>query len=161
MYFVSEHVPEEVGEQWRFYKHLQWENNKLEEHEWMNVWLTKDSKLLVNNEVLKQTNLPPELAEILTIGNDEIQSTRKFKLNQGPTVLLSKVKPINEVRKRYHKIKIQYGDVTHIAAAFQLSNARGSYSQERLNDGKLGAGRSILKVLKQKNVEGVCVFIVH
>ena len=32
MYFVSEHVPEDVGEQRRFYKCLQWENNKLEEH---------------------------------------------------------------------------------------------------------------------------------
>ena len=44
MYFVSEHLPEEVGEQQRFYKDLQWENNKLEEYKQMNIWLTKDKK---------------------------------------------------------------------------------------------------------------------
>ena len=48
----------------------------------------------------------------------------------------------------------------HIAAAFQLSNARGPYNQEKSDNGEPGAGRSILRILKQKNMEGVCVFIV-
>ena len=54
-----------------------------------------------------------------------------------------------------------YGDATHIVSVFQLSNPRGPFNHEGLDDGELGAGRSILKVLKQKNVEGACVFIVH
>ena len=102
--------------------------------------------------------------------NDEIQSTRKIKLNQGPTITaqhsqflsyFQKVKSVDEVGKGYHKMKIRYGDVTHIAVAFWLSHTRGPYSQEGSDNGELGAGRFILKVLKQKNVEGVCVYIVH
>ena len=53
----------------------------------MNEYMTnKDLKILANNELLKQTSPSPKLADILTMDGDEIQSTRKIKLNQGPTI---------------------------------------------------------------------------
>ena len=44
-----------------------------------------------------------------------------------------KVNSINAVRKGYWKMKILYGDVTHIAAAFQLSNATIKKDQMMVN----------------------------
>ena len=56
-------------------------------------------------------------------------------------------------------MRFRYGDATHVSCAYRLEEAFGPYNQEGLDDQEHGAGRTILNILKKKNVKNVCIFI--
>ena len=58
-------------------------------------------------------------------------------------------------------MKIKFADTTHIICAYRLDNPIGPFQQEAIDDMDCGMGRSVLKILKQKELMQLCVFVVH
>ena len=65
----------------------------------------------------------------------------------------------SEIEAGLSKMKIKYGDATHIAMAYRLENADGPFNQGYLDDGEQGAGRAILKPLKNKETNDLVIFV--
>ena len=126
------------------------------------------NKLMVNNQSYRKSITPPQAADILRLHVDEIKVTQNVKLIKGDTIIekesefismAQKVCTMEEVRLGYRKILIKYRDTTHIMCAYRLNNPRGPYIQNSADDGEYGAGRTLLKYLKEQGVTGVCIYI--
>ena len=90
------------------------------------------------------------------------------KLIKGDTIIekdsefismAQKVCSLEEVRHGYRKMRITYRDATHIMCAYRCNNPRGPYNQNSANNREYGAGRTLLKYLKEQEVTGVCIYI--
>ena len=75
--------------------------------------------------------------------------------------MAQKVCTMEEVRLGYRKMRIKYGDAAHIMCAYRLNNPKGPYNRNGADDGEYGAGRTLLKYLKEQEVTGVCIYIVR
>ena len=74
---------------------------------------------------------------------------------------VQKVKTTEDVKKGYYKLRIRFGDATHISCTYRLADPCGPYRQEGIDDNEIGAGRTILNTLKQKALSDICVYIVR
>ena len=89
---------------------------------------------------------------------DEIEVEQKVKLIKGDTIIekdsefismAQKVCTMEEVRLGYRKMRIKYRDATHIMCAYRLNNPRDPYNQNSTDNAEYGAGRTLLKYLKE------------
>ena len=117
------------------------------------------NKLMVNNQMYKKLITPPEAADILRLHVDEIEAAQKVKLIKGDAIIekdsefismAQKVCTVEEVRLGSRKMRIKYGNATHIMCAYRLNNPKGLYNQNSADDGEYGAGRTLLKYLKEQ-----------
>ena len=70
-----------------------------------------------------------------------------------------RVKSTQEVQHGLAKMRIKYGDTTHIVTAYRLHGANGPFKQGYLDSGEPGAGRKILESIKQSDKDNVAIFI--
>ena len=130
----------------------------------------RKGQIVVNNETVKQKVTPPQKSEILRLKDVELEQIRAVKIVKGPEHLekgseyfsyAAKVKTRGDVDRIYKKLQIKHADATHISCGYRLENPIGPYRQEAVDDKDIGIGRSILKVMKSKDLERMAVFVVR
>ena len=128
------------------------------------------NKFTVNNQMYKKLITPTQVGNILRLHVDEIEVSQKVKLIKGDTIIekdselismAQKVCTMEEVRLGYRKMRMKYGDATHIMCPYRINNLRGLYNQNSVDDGEYGASRTLLKYWKEQEVTRVCIYIVR
>ena len=146
---------------------LRKENSDREEGDRLKISIRK-RKLFVNNEFVKPKVEIPTAADILTMDQKEINELKDTKVYEGKMheeagsefgVYFQRVKTEDDVQKGYAKMKLKFGDATHIVTAYKLENAVGPYKQAYIDDGEAGAGRVVLNKLKQSETENLAIFV--
>ena len=74
---------------------------------------------------------------------------------------IAKVNSEKDVQQAYLKVKIKHADATHVSCAYRLDNPLGPYHQQAIDDKDYGIGRSLLKILKQKEMCCFAIFLVR
>ena len=157
-YFIRSELDPEQVETRNIYRMLRKENYALEENQRLAIRMHKN-RIMVNNEPLITKVSMPSHADILCMRPDEIETARAVRLILGGDhneknsefyAYIHKVCAVQDVQKGLLKLKLKHGDATHISCAYHLEGAQGPYLQEGLDDNEFGAGRTILKVLKEK-----------
>ena len=168
-YFLQEDLTEQQSELRNFYRELRKENQDYDDDSKLTIKIQRGS-LMVNNQQVKPVVVPPKDVDILQLEHDELEEIRAVKLVEGGThcekgsdykCYAFKAKSVNEVRRAYTKVRIKHADATHISAAYRLENPIGPYRQEAIDHGDYGVGRSLLNVLKTKEIEHLGVFLVR
>ena len=72
---------------------------------------------------------------------------------------MQRVKDEAEVQNGLMKMKIKYGDATHIVTAYRLQGANGPFRQDFLDDGEAGVGRSMMEMIQEKKSENIAVYV--
>ena len=72
---------------------------------------------------------------------------------------IAKVQSLDDVRKAYLKMRIKYGDATHISCGYRLANAMGPFNQEAVDDSDYGCARTLLNVLKDSEMNEFAIFL--
>ena len=169
LYYVNENLDPIQAEERKKFRDLKQENQKLNQDQKMVVKFVKN-RIMVDNEIINPQVLPPTTADVLRLSDEErlaIKATKVIATDEHSEEMsdyasfVQKVKTTDEVRRGYYKMRIRFGDATHISCAYRLSGSYGPYKQEGINDNKIGAGRTILTSLKKRAVTDVCVFIVR
>ena len=169
-YFIKDDTTEEQDEVRRRYRDLIQQNVEQEEDKKFNSIKMHKGEVYVNNTKVCQHVRPPGNSEVLRYDHDQLDDIKSVKLIKGAehsekgsdfVSYAFKAKSVKEVNKAYSKIKVKFGDATHISCAYQLENAFGPYRQEAIDDGDIGIGREILQVMKDKEIEYAGVFIVR
>ena len=167
LYFVSDDVMEEFREQRKYYQHLQNENAEKEQEDQLKIQLRK-GKIAVNNSVVKEKLEFPKPADILTLSMKELEdihATKTYEVakheeaNSEFFCHLQRVKTQDDIQKGLMKMKIKYGDATHITTAYKLHGAKGPFKQGFRDSGDHGAGRTMLEQIKDMDQDNLAVFI--
>ena len=98
-------------------------------------------------------------ADILTLEDKEIEMLKKVKVYAAGTHLeflcyYMKTHDINGVEAGIANLKIKHGDATHVVTAYRFEGAKAPLKQG-YNDDEEGAGCTILKALKAKDVQSL------
>ena len=170
--FVKEDLDPEAAERRNYLQMLRKENNALDEEDEKKLTQLKIYKdnIIANNEPVVKHIHSPQVADMLRMTDEEIQEVRAVKVvaaeehtEKGSEyyTYVQKVKTSKEVQKGLLKIRLKHGDATHVSVGYRLDGATGPYRQEGHDDKEYGAGRTILKVLKQKELVNIAVFVVR
>ena len=128
------------------------------------------NRIKIDNEVYEPRVSPPRSADVLKLSDQERENIKLVKMltteshsEEGSdySSFVQKVKSEEDVIKGLYKLRIRFGDATHISCGYRLESAFGPYRQEAIDDKEYGAGRAILKVLKERAMENVCVYVVR
>ena len=169
-YFVKDDSTEEQDGIRREYRDLVKENEDQPEEKQLTSIKIHKGKLYVNNSIVRKKVVPPTTADILRMDQEQLESVRTFKLIKGPEhtenesefrSYVFKAKTVQDVEKAYTKMRVKYGDATHISCGYRLENAFGPFRQEAMDDGDAGIGREILQMIKKKDQEQIGVFVVR
>ena len=169
LFRVSEDLIEEDKELRSYMLDLRRENKSREDEDKLKINIRK-GKLFVNNECVKPKVEIPSAADMLTMDFNEINAIEDMCLHQAKSHeegesefmgFYQRVKSEAEVQKGYAKMKLRYGDATHVVAAYKLQDAIGPYKQAYIDDGEPGAGRAVLKELKSADCENVAVYVIR
>ena len=169
LYFINDDQSEMEREERKYMQQLKKENELLADGEKMKIKL-HHGKLIVNNETVKPPIMIPFPVDILTMDGEEINEALEVKTYEGESHAeqgsdfichYQKVRSIDEIQQGLVKMKIKYGDASHIVTAYRLENALGPYNQSFLDDGEAGAGRRILATLQKLEAENLAVYIIR
>ena len=167
LYFIKDDLTPEQQEIKDYYRSLQKENQDRPEGKRLQIKLHKGN-LLVNNKKIQKEVEAPQVSNILTLDDAEIHSLHEIRTHEGGQhqegdseffCHYQKITDTNDAEAGYAKMKIKYGDATHIAAAYRLEGADGPFKQGYDDDGEEGAGRKILQELKESDTYGTAIFI--
>ena len=168
-YYIQDDTSDQQEETRRCYRELVQENLMKDETNRLKIKMSK-GKIMVNSEILKPKVQPPMYAEILRKTEQELEVLKAIKMVNGPEHLekgseyythICKVTKEEDVRQAYRKMRIKYADAMHITCAYRLNNPIGPYRQQAIDDQDHGVGRSLLKVMKSKEVTNLCCFLVR
>ena len=168
-YFIQDDRSDVQAEQRKVYRELQRENKELDKEKQLKIKMAR-GKILVNNEVVKQKIKSPTYAEILQMDEKELEKICAVKLVAGPEHIekgseyfeyMCKVKNLQQIQNAYYKMHVKHADATHISCAYRLEDPIGPYRQQGIDDGDAGVDRSLLKTLKDANVNQICIFLVR
>ena len=167
LFYVNDDSSEEEREFRKYYQSLKKENSEKEDEQQLTITL-KRGKLRINNSVVKNKLQPPNIVDILTLSDEEIEHIHQVKTysageheEAGSDFMcyFQRVSSVEEVQQGLAKIKIKHGDATHIATAYRLEDPVGPYRQEFFDDGEFGAGRRMLDVMKSEEQVKMAVYI--
>ena len=172
LFVVKDHLLEDDQETRNFYRQLVKENNKRfssDDEDKLKIKMKKD-KILINSTPISQPVLPPKGSDILKLTDGEKELVRQFKTANGKTLTengsdfyshAAKVSSIRDVNRVYSKMKMKYGDATHIMCAYRLAEPGGVHDQQAIDDGEYGGARRVLDELKTKEARNTAIFIIR
>ena len=146
LYFVNDDLDPEQAEQRMRYRQLLKENKEQETN--LTIRYSKN-RIVVNNEIIKPQIVPPKASDVLKLSDQERSEIKAVKMmdagehtenNSEYVAVVQKVRSVNEVMKGYYKMRIRYGDATHISCGYRLTEPLGPYRQEGFDDNEHGAG---------------------
>ena len=126
--------------------------------------------IIVDNEPLRTNIVIPTNSDVLRMNSTEVEEAPAIKLlpvanHKEQTseyyAYIHKIRSVSNVNKGLLKSKIKHGDATYISCAYHLEGAKGPFGQEGYNDKEHGVGRTILQVIKNKQVQNVAVYIIQ
>ena len=166
-FYIDDDRDAESKDQREFYRDLAKENsNKLKEDQKL-VRLNR-GKILINNKEFSHSHRIPKKSELLKINGVELEDILAVKLIEGGEHMeegskfigfAQKAKSMVDVNKGLKKLVIKYADATHISCAYRFGNELEQQGYE--NGGEIGQGRNILSVLRTKDMENICVYVVR
>ena len=168
LYFLQDNMTEEDSEKKQIYRWLLKENKTHDQEEKFTSIRMNKGKIFVNNNMIKPMVRPPTSADTLTLSNTELENIQAVKLvkegkhtEKGSDfyVYAAKAKSIDDVNKAYLKMRVKYGEATHISCGYQLEKPNGPYNQQGVDDKKYGCGRTILQKLIDKDITELAVFV--
>ena len=118
--------------------------------------------------MLKPTVKPPTSSDTLTLSKAELENIQAVKLIKGGEhtekgsdfyVYAAKVKTTEDVSKAYLKMRVKYGEATHISCGYRLQKPNGPFNQQGIDDKEYGCGRTILQKLIDKDITDLAVFV--
>ena len=148
LFFINDNLLEDENEKKQYYRDLRKENEAREEED-KSVIKLKKGKLLSNNKVIQSKMRCPTVSDILTLDESKLEAIHTTKTyaagsqqEEGSDFYCHYMKIVQEEDAEcgLAKMKIKYGDATHIAMAYRLVNAKGPFGQGYLDDGEWGAG---------------------
>ena len=166
-FYVENELDPEWAEQRRCFRDLLKENKEDELD--LTIKMRKD-EIMVNNSVITKQIHSPTVSEMLKLDEEERKVIMNTKLvpveeyqekDSDYYVYVQKANSVDQVQKGLIKLRLKHGDATHVSCAYRLENASGPFNQEGHDDHEYGAGRTILRVLKQKGLRNISVFIVR
>ena len=172
LFIVKDHLLEDDRETRDYYRDLVKENNhrfSKDDPEKLKIKMKKN-KILIGNSPLSFPVSPPQNGDVLKLNDSEKETVRQFKTVNGDTLSekqsdfyshAAKVNTTRDVTRAYIKMKMKYGDATHIMCAYRLADPEGPKDQQAVDDGEYGGARRILEVLKQKEAKNTAVFIIR
>ena len=169
LYFVNDDLDQEQAEERRKFKVLKDENKAEPEGKRKSVKFIKN-RIVIDNEIILPQVMAPTATEVLRLTDEErmeIKTTKMITTDEHSEDLsdyasfVQRVKSVDDVRKGYYKLRIRFGDATHISCGYRLEEPLGPDRQEGIDDKEYGAGRTILKILKQKAAVNMAVFVVR
>ena len=169
LFFVNDDLMDEEKEVKEYYRDLLRENTNREESKKWQIKLRK-GKIFINNQKVTPKVEIPAAADILTLEEGELDSIHGIKTHESGQHQESDsefyshyMRIVNEkdVEAGLAKMKIKYGDSTHIVTAYRMENSEGPYRQGYVDDGESGAGRSMLKKMQEKEVHNLAVFVIR
>ena len=167
LFFVNDDLTAKEKELKDYYRDLCKENEDKDENQKLQNKLCK-GKLFTNNKIIIPQIAVPKARDILTLDDQELENLHGFRTHEAGEhqednsdfyCYCSKAKNVNEVEAGLTKMKIKFGNATHIAAAYRFEDANGPFNQGYIDDGEEGAGRAILKVLQSKESENMATYI--
>ena len=124
----------------------------------------------MNNEAVNPKIEIPMAADMLTMDEEEMNELKEIKVYEGKVhkegesefcAFYQHARDEQEIQKGYTKLKMKHRDATHIVLAYKLAGATGPYKQAYVDDGEAGAGRRMLSVLKNSEMENIAVYVVR
>ena len=124
-------------------------------------------RLTVAGSPYVQKITPPSPKDLVDISPERIEKILQTPIQEGGIITQERsiftgytaaVDSYSEVRDLYIKLKLMHPGVRHIVCAFWI---RGDpfYSQDFCDDGEISAGRSLLNILLNNNMENRVVFV--
>lgn len=169
LYFLADHLPEELNENRRRINELVAENRKKPTGYQLEMNISR-GRLNINDQQYEKAILPPTTREIIESDDklfdkaDELDIVKGEKAEQGKSRFVSyavAVEDFNEIKAAYLKLRTKFSDATHVACAYRLPGANTPNNQDYIDDGEFGCGRTMLKVLKDKKHYNVATFMVR
>ena len=169
LYFVNDDLDPTQAEEKKIFRELKKENKDLQDDKKMTIKFVRN-RIVVDNEIITPEVAPPTASDVLRLTDVDRINIKQTKLIAADehsedmsdyATFVQKVKNIDDVRRGYYKMRIRFGDATHISCGYRLVEVYGPYRQQGIDDGEIGAGRTILSVLKQKAVTNLCIFVVR
>ena len=126
--------------------------------------------LTVDGQVYKKQVLPPTPKELINLDPQEMTNVLQLKTKRGAEYTKSNSKfvaytaPVRthqDVEKIYKKIKLIKPDARHIVCAYWVTDQETpvQYIKDFHDDGEPGAGRVLLEILEDRNLEGTAIFV--
>lgn len=167
-YFVSDHLPEELNENRRRANDLFAENRKKPENKKLKMSMSK-GRLLIKDKPYTKAVTPPTPAEIFTLKEGLMDLADEIDMVKGEhekpqkcdfVAYAAAVKDHNDITAAYTKVRMKFSDATHVVCAYRLPG-KDPTSEDYADDGEFGAGRTILSVLKEKQLRNIVVFMIR
>ena len=170
LFFVNDDLDPTDAETKKQYRELVKENKEQpDEKKKMNVKFTRN-RIVVDDVIVKPKVFAPTASDVLHLTDEERQAIKTVKVlevgehsekNSEYVCYVQKVKTISDVQNGFYKMKIKFGDATHVSCAYHLTEAYGPYNQEGIDDGEHAAGHTILGILRKKQLSNICVYVVR
>ena len=123
------------------------------------------------DETLKPPRVyPPQPEDILDVPDDQLQRILDTKLSPGPKIEQSNsefkaycisISDHDEIQDAYCKMRWVHAAARHIVCAYIIPNQEFHETKGHCDDGEFGAGRKILDMMKENNIENRAIFVVR
>ena len=127
----------------------------------------KKGKLTVAGQIYKQKVYPPSPAQIVDLSPERVDQILKMPLEQGGSVTqdlsvfsayTTSVGTLQQVQDLYIKMKLIEPSARHIVCAYWIQNDI-FYGHDFCDDNEPAAGRAIMSVLLQNNLQNRVIFV--
>ena len=127
--------------------------------------------LAVDGQIYRKQVLPPSPKELINLNPKEMEEILKLKTMRGAeftkenSKFIAYVAPVHtheDVNKVYKKIKLIKPDARHIVCAYWIkedSSTPPQYIKDFQDDGEPGAGRVLLDILEDRNLNETAIFV--
>ena len=124
--------------------------------------------LYIRGEIYKCKVEPPTPSDLINMSVIELEKVLKMDTHKGPSVEqhrskftahIASVKSHQQIRQIYKKMRLLHPEARHIVCAYWLEGGDTVYNQSFHDDQEPGAGRVLLKFLRENNLEGQVVFV--
>lgn len=168
-FFVADHLPEPMNEGRCRVNDIFAENKKKPKGQKQNMTITK-GRLLINEKPYQKAILPPTPSDIFHADDklmdlaDEIDMVKGEEDKKGKCTFVAyaaAVRDHKDISAAYTKVRMKFAYASHIVCAYRLPGAEMHNLEDYADDGKFGAGRTILSVLKERQLKNIVVFMLR
>ena len=170
-YYINEYNPPAVNERKNRERYIMQENEDIneikEEQDQVQMTITKGG-LKIGADMYRKKVTVPSPTELVDIPLDKLDHILHLKVTKSGEITQKASRFIGfsavvanheEVRQYYMKMKLNYPTARHIVCAYSVPGNETYYTQDFCDDGEPGAGRRLLDILVQSNIDCRAVFV--
>ena len=163
--YINEHYPTATNERKRRERDIVKVNNDLSNPLDIDF---KKGQLMIQNETYQKMVKAPTPEELIDIDLDDLDRILKLKPDKGDHITAQKSRFIafsakvsnhQQIRDYYIKMKLSYPHARHTVCAYNLAGEKWYNNRDYWDDGEPGAGRALLKLLTEYELEDRVVFV--